>query len=103
MRRRYCRQWVGLSGKVNERLSGHALDRPFIHRHCTDRLVDGEGIDVPVEDPPLEAAVALVDADPCHRCEETLAESAAAELRPDVEDLRAAAAINCAAAIAPSV
>ena len=88
MRRRYCRQWVGVSCKVNEGLPGHPLHRPLIHWYCANGGVDGKGVSVPVKDPPLEASVALIDADLRHCCEQALAESAAAKLRPHVEVLQ---------------
>src|SRR5690606_41736532 len=68
-------------GGLGEGLAGEAVDRPLVLGAGPQRLVKGDGRGVPVQDGPLDAAVAAVVGDPGQFGEEGLAVPVAAEPR----------------------
>ena len=74
-----------LVGELMQRWPRHPLYRPLVHRDGTDAAVEAEGRLIPIQDPPLQAPVVLVDA-LLRKCgEQCLAVAGAPELWPDVE------------------
>src|SRR5262245_40706154 len=68
-----------------QRLAGDAIDRPLVHRHGAELLVDVDRPLLPVEHGPLEAATAALERDAGKVLQEERATPAAAEFLPHVQ------------------